>query len=226
MKKGMLIVVEGSCDGIGKTTQFNLLCERLKKEGHDVVNHHFPTYNSYQGAPVEKYLKGDFGKPSEISNYFVNSLYAVDRGVTWYSKLKKDFDSGKTIILDRYTTSSIIYQSALIEDEEEKKEFINFVNDFEYNKIGIKEPDLVIFLHVPFDIATKIRNERKQNDGIENDVYERDEELLKKVYKSAVFVADYLSWDTIECSENENMREIKSIHEEMYNKIKNISEKL
>ena len=37
MKKGMLIVVEGSCDGIGKTTQFNLLCERLKKEGHDVL---------------------------------------------------------------------------------------------------------------------------------------------------------------------------------------------
>ena len=48
-------------------------------------------------------------------------------------------------MLDRYTTSSVIYQSALIEDIELKKAFIDYITDFEYNKIGIKEPDKVIF---------------------------------------------------------------------------------
>ena len=33
MNKGMLIVIEGACDGIGKTTQFNMLIYKLKKDG-------------------------------------------------------------------------------------------------------------------------------------------------------------------------------------------------
>ena len=32
MNKGMLIVIEGACDGIGKTTQFNMLIDKLKKD--------------------------------------------------------------------------------------------------------------------------------------------------------------------------------------------------
>ena len=74
-KKGKLIVIEGACDGIGKTTQYNLLCNRLKKED-SIVNHHFPTYGTYHGAPVEKYLKGEIGKLNELSPYFVNCVYS------------------------------------------------------------------------------------------------------------------------------------------------------
>ena len=55
---GKLIVVEGACDGIGKSTQYTLLKERLIKDGNNVVSHHFPSYGEYQGVPVEKYLKG------------------------------------------------------------------------------------------------------------------------------------------------------------------------
>ena len=63
---------------------------------------------------------------------FVNELYAYDRLCTWKEELKKYYDDGYLILLDRYTTSSLIYQSALIEDVEERKEFINYVIDFEY----------------------------------------------------------------------------------------------
>ena len=44
---GKLIVIEGALDGIGKSTQFNLLKERLEKDGNKVVSHHFPTYEEY-----------------------------------------------------------------------------------------------------------------------------------------------------------------------------------
>ncbi len=220
MEKGKIIVVEGACDGIGKTTQFEKLRDRLESEGNIVSNHHFPTYGTYHGLPVEKYLKGEFGAPSEVSPYFANCMYALDRAITWNSELKEKYDKGHIILLDRYTTSSLIYQSALIEDEEKKKQFLDYVIDLEYNKIGIKAPDNVIFLHAPFDLVTKMRTARAQNDGVVNDIHERDIEYMKKVYNSALFVADYLSWDRVECNDGDKMRSIEDIHEDVYKLVK------
>ena len=216
--KGKLIVIEGVSDGIGKTTQFNLLRKRLLDENAKVESHHFPSYNTYQGKPVEEYLRGTFGRPDEISPYFVNSLYAVDRAITWNIDLKDKYERGDTILLDRYTTSSLIYQSTPIEDMEEKKKFLNYVTDFEYNKIGIKKPDKVIFLTADLDIITKMRNKRKEENGevVEGDIHENDLMFMRKVYDNATFVANYLSWDIINCSENGRMKSIEEISDEVY----------
>ena len=216
--KGKLIVIEGVSDGIGKTTQFNLLRKRLLDENVKVESHHFPSYNTYQGKPVEEYLRGTFGSPDEISPYFVNSLYAVDRAITWNIDLKDKYERGDTILLDRYTTSSLIYQSTPIEDMEEKKKFLNYVTDFEYNKIGIKKPDKVIFLTADLDIITKMRNKRKEENGevVAGDIHENDLMFMRKVYDNATFVANYLSWDIINCSENGRMKSIEEISDEVY----------
>ena len=220
MEKGKLIVIEGACDGMGKTTQFELLRKRLETDNLKIVHHHFPSYNTYQGRPVEKYLKGEYVNPKDLSPYFINSLYAMDRGITWMETLKQSYDEGKIILLDRYTTSSLIYQSALIEDLDEKKNFIKYVVDFEYNKIGVKEPDNVIFLYADFDLVTKMREARKQNDGVENDIYERDLSFMKKVYDSAMFVAEYLNWDIVKCDNETEMKSIDEIHEKVYSLVK------
>jgi dTMP kinase len=143
-------------------------------------------------------------------------LYAIDRGITWYTNLKQLYEQGKVILLDRYTTSSLIYQSALIEDIEQKKKFIDYVIDFEYHKIGIKEPDNVIFLSAPFDLVTEMRNARIQNEGIKNDIHESNLNFMKKVYESGMFIADYLSWNKIQCNNGNKMRNIDDIHEEIY----------
>ena len=99
MNQGKIIVIEGACDGIGKTTQFKILKDRLEKDGNKVISHHFPSYETYQGIPVEKYLSGEYGEPKELSSYFVNSLYAMDRGITWYTDLKEKYDKGNIILL-------------------------------------------------------------------------------------------------------------------------------
>lgn len=216
---GKLIVVEGACDGIGKSTQYTLLKERLIKDGNNVVSHHFPSYGEYQGVPVEKYLKGEFGNIEDLSPYFINNLYAVDRAITWHSYLKKEYQNS-IILLDRYTTSSLIYQSALIDDIEKRKEFIDYVISFEYEKLGIKEPDLVIFLEAPYDLVKKLRNERKVNDGIQNDIHEKNDEFMRKVYENALFVADYLKFSKIRCNDGDHMRSIEDIHNDIYKLIK------
>lgn len=216
---GKLIVIEGACDGIGKTTQYELLKKRLVNDGNSVISHHFPSYGEYQGVSVEHYLKGEYGSPDSLSPYFINNLYAIDRAITWHTKLKNEYKDN-IILLDRYTTSSLIYQSALIENIEERKKFINYVIDFEYKKLGIKSPDLVIFLDAPFDLVSDMRKKRKQNDGIKDDIYEKDISLMKKIYENAIFVAEYLNFSKVSCNNGNEMRSINDIHDDIYRLVK------
>lgn len=224
MKNGRLIVIEGASDGVGKTTQINLLNKHLIADGEKVASHHFPTYYSYQGKGVEKYLAGEYGAVGELSPYFINTLYAYDRAVTWRIKLKDLYRKGRMILLDRYTSSSLIYQSALIEDKKERREFLDYVIDFEYNKLGIQQPDVVFFLHAPLELVNKMRNERKDNDGVQQDIYERDLDLLKKIYNNAMEVAEYLGWEMVNCAtkDEKKMRTPESIHQEIYDRMKGI----
>lgn len=211
--KGKIIVIEGACDGIGKTTQYKLLKEELEKN-NKVVTHHFPTYNSYQGKGVEDYLIGNLGEISSLSPYIVNNLYANDRAITWLKELKSEYENGSIILLDRYATSSLIYQSALM-DVEEKKKFIDYVTDYEYNKLGIGKPDTVIFLHAPFDLVNELRTARTDNEGISNDIHERNIDFMKKVYDSAMFVSEYLNWDKVDCTKDNKFDSIDNIHKKI-----------
>lgn len=222
MEKGKLIVIEGACDGIGKTTQYERLSKFFLENGQQIVKHHFPSYETYQGAPVERYLKGEFGNPNELSPYFINSLYAIDRAITWKTILEKEYEQEKIILLDRYTTSSLIYQSALIENLEERIKFIDYITDFEYQKLGIKKPDMVIFLEASFDLITEIRKSRQENAGIINDIHETNLEFMKKVYENAIFLAKYLNWEIIKCDDKDKLREIDDIHEKILKRVQKI----
>lgn len=115
-----------------------------------------------------------------------------------------------------YTTSSLIYQAAMIDDLDERKKFIDYVVDFEYNKMGIQKPDSVIFLYASFDLVTDMRKNRTTNEGIQNDIHEKDIDFMKRVYDNAMFVADYLGWNMIKCDNDGKMRTIDDIHKEIY----------
>ncbi len=221
-KVGQLIVIEGASDGIGKTTQIERLAERLKSDGQRITKHHFPTYYSYQGKAVEMYLSGAYGEPNTLSPYFINTLYATDRAITWRTKLSVAYRRGHTILLDRYTTSSLIYQSATFDTLREKRAFIDYVEDFEYNKLDIRCPDHVFFLYMPFELVTKLRYGRSTNEGIKNDVYERNLEFMRKIQENAMFVAEYCHWHMIDCATNSGtrVRSIDSIHKDIYNLLK------
>lgn len=219
-KKGILIVMEGACDGIGKSTQFSKLTDRLTNEGYEVVSHHFPSYGTFHGAPVEKYLAGELGKIEDLNPYFINSLYANDRACAWFLKLKKDYEDGKIILLDRYTTSSLLYQASVIDNIEERKDFIDYVVDYEYVKLGIAEPDLVLFLEAPFDLVTELRKNRTDYEGNAEDIHERDLKFMRRVYDNAMFISNYLNWEKIVCNNGlHEMKSVDEIHEVLYSKV-------
>lgn len=223
MDKGKLIVIEGSCDGIGKSTQKELIEQKFKDANYEIHSHHFPTYGSSQAKLVEMYLHGDFGAVEDLSPYFVTFLFAMDRSVTWLTDLKKYYEDGKIILLDRYTTSSLIYQSAMIDDINKKKEFIDYVTNYEYNILQTKEPDMVIFLRAPYDVVEGFRNKRNEELSVEKDIHEQDTVFMKKVYDNANFIAEYLNWTIIDYVDDKQgrIKTIEEINEEITDQINN-----
>lgn len=224
MGKGKIIIMEGAGDGIGKSTQLALLKDRLLAEKKELVFHHFPSYGTYQGKPVEMYLSGAYGtNPERLSPYFINTLYAMDRAITWHTELEQRYENGETMLFDRYTTSSLIYQSSFITDPDEKKRFLDYVCDFEYHKLGIAEPDLVIFLDAPFELLVNNMQARDRSEGVEPDIHESDLAFLRKAYESAHFVAEYLKWKSVDTSiSKEQMRSKEDIHEDVYSLAKQL----
>ena len=212
---GKLIVIEGVSDGVGKTTQIKELYNRLVESGKKVVYHHFPSYGSVGASLVEEYLKGNLGKRDDIGPYAISSFYAVDRFYAYHNELKESLDSGKIVLLDRYTTSNLIYQGALF--EEGKDEFLNYICDYEYNKLGLKKPDLVIFLKLDKSIANTLRNNRGNKD-----INESDNAFLDKVYDNSLYVADKYNFKVVECSKDGVLRSIDDISREIYDVVREV----
>ena len=215
----MLIVIEGVSDGVGKTTQINELYNKLINDGKDVIYHHFPSYGSIGASLVEEYLKGNLGKREDIGPYAISSFYAMDRFYTYHNKLKEDLDRGKIVLLDRYTTSNLIYQGALF--EEEKDSFLEYITDYEYNRLGLKKPDLVIFLKLDRDFANTLRKNRNY-DGIDGDINEKDQNFLDKVYDNSLYVADKYNFKVVECSKDGVLRSVDDISREIYDVVREV----
>ena len=211
---GKLIVIEGVSDGAGKTTQIKELYNNLVRDGKEVIYHHFPSYGEGSAFLVEAYLKGDLGKRELIGPYAISSFFAMDRFYVYNKKLKQALENEKLVLLDRYTTSNLIYQGSFFKGKE-KDEFLEFITDYEYNKLGLKSPDLVIFLKLDKETSDKLRKNRDY-DGIEDDINEKDQAFLDKVYGNSLYVASKYNFKVVECSKDGKLRSVEDISNEVY----------
>ncbi len=207
-----LIVIEGT-DASGKETQTGLLCEYLEKEGHRVFRLTFPDYESPSSALVKMYLGGDFGtEPDAVSPYAAALFYAADRYASFKTKWGSMMDEDVYIVADRYVSSNIIYQAAKLHGTE-RTDFIEWLNDLEYGRLGLPKPDKVIFLNMEPEAAQKLMEGRKNKitGKSEKDIHEKDTAYLRRVYDSACAAAKDLGWTEIKCSENGLPRSVESI---------------
>ena len=222
---GKLIVIEGACDSVGKTTQSDFLRDRFKKEGTPIIFHHFPTYDE-NNVPVDpevkKLMDPDDPTYKNSTPYEINRVFAHDRKTMWESTFKAAYDDPNSLLLfDRYTTSSIIYQSAKMANIEDIKQFIKDVYHYEFDELKLPRPDLVIFLYVGFERAMQLMEEREKTRQTKKDTFEADPEGMKRVYQNGMFVAKYLNWPMIKCDDEKGqMRPREEIHEEVYRLVK------
>ena len=133
--------------------------------------------------------------------YSASTLYAVDRYVSYVTDWKEFYESGGTIIAGRYTTSNAIYQLSKM-PLREYGDYLNWLFDFEYNKLGLPEPDAVIFLDMPTEVSQKLLNARYNGDESKKDIHESNIEFLNKCRECALYCANIYSWIVVNCSEN------------------------
>jgi len=212
---GKLIVIEGT-DGSGKSTQFKKLTDRLAAEGKAFQQLEFPQYSEPSSALIKMYLGGEFGhKPSDVNAYAASAFYAVDRYAS-YKKVWGDwYENGGLVLSGRYTTSNAVHQASK-EPEDKQADFLKWLYEFEYDKLGLPAPDLVIYLDVPTDFTEKMMRRREVDTNTSADIHEQDLEYLATCRRTGKAAAAFYNWTVIQCVENDEMRSIEDIHEEIY----------
>lgn len=158
----MKIITFEGLDKSGKHTQSIRLTERLKREGYSIIHSEFHRYDTPTGKLIRDWLDHKYNADQKT----IELIMAADKQAqqAWFEELEKqnvDF-----LILDRYTTSQIVYAMA----NGIPKEWIDQLQRY------LRKPDIEIFI----DIKPETSLLRKGKYG-ENDRYESNLELLKKV---------------------------------------------
>lgn len=207
-----LIVLEG-LDGSGKGTQTALLAEALVKQGHALRQVTFPDYDSPSSALVQMYLKGEFGSnPEDVNAYAASAFYAVDRFASFRRDWKTDYDRGSVILCDRYTTSNMVYQMGKV-PRKEWDQYLCWMEDFEYGKLGLPRPDLVLYLDMPVEVSQKLLLQRYHGDSGKKDIHESHLEFLRSCGECARYAGEKLHWKVIPCSKEGEPLPVEEIHQ-------------
>lgn len=188
----MLITFEG-IDGAGKTTQTRLLKKWFESKDHKVLLTYEPTNNKI-GRALKKRMR------ISTHNWVEAILFAADRALhceeVIIPSLKKAI-----VICDRYTHSTLAYQTAMGLD----KAWIECLNK------NVPEPDMTIFLDIRPEVAMSRISKRPKR----TIKYEKLK-LLNKVR------ANYLRMKSKKFKVVNSEKEIQVVHEEIKEIIKGL----
>lgn len=220
--KGKLIVFEGT-DGSGKSTQYARLCQRLEQEGTTFQRLVFPQYDKPSSALLRMYLNGEFGShPEDVNAYAASAFYAVDRYASLKQVWGEYYQQGGLILSDRYTTSNAVHQASKV-PETERPAFFSWLADFEYDKLGLPEPDMVIYLDMPTERAVENLRRRESDTNTKADIHEVDTAYLSMCHETAGQAADHYGWRRVACVDAQgNLRTIEDLHEEIWSMISEV----
>ena len=172
----------------------------------------FPNYDEPSSALVKMYLNSEFGNsPDDVNVYAAASFYAVDRYASYKKFWQENYENGQIIIADRYTTSNEIYQLCRLK-KSQWDEYLCWLEDYEYNKLGLPKPDLVAYLDMPVEVSQKLMQNRYNGDNSKKDLYEKNVEFLKKRRETAMYTSQKFDWKVVPCSEGEKPKPISEIN--------------
>ncbi len=216
--KQVMLVIEG-LDGSGKATQAEKLMERLRERHCPAVKVSFPNYEDDSSALVKMYLRGDLGQADEVNAYAASIFYTVDRYATFQKHYKKDWESGCTIIADRYTTSNMAHQTTK-EPRENWDSFLSWLEDLEYEKVGLPRPTKVLYLDMEPEVSRQLLSKRYGGDEGKKDIHESNLAYLLHCREAALYAAKKFGWSVIPCSRGMQVRSVEEIADEIWDCVK------
>lgn len=175
MSKGKLITIYG-INNVGKSTQSQILVEKLKSEGHEVKFLKYPIYDlSPTGPFLNSVLRSKDGQKiseDELQLWFILNRYQFQ------PELKKFLDEGYIVVAEDYVGTGIAWGTA----KGLAQEWLE-----EANKFLIKE-----------DLAVLINGERDPKVIEKIHVHEQNPELIMKCAGVLKMMAKKFNWKEIE----------------------------
>lgn len=216
---GKLIVFEGT-DGSGKATQARMMCQYLQAQGVPYQEIDFPRYGNPFAEPANLYLHGALGKEAgDVNAYASSVLFAVDRLASYKEDWGAFYESGGVIIANRYTTSNAVHQASKLPDGE-RQEFLDWLFDLEYHRLGLPKPDLVLYLDMPTELSEKMMRHREQETSTKADIHEQDSAYLRRCRESARQIVTDCGWVVVDCSAGDRPRTPEDIHRQVVDIVK------
>ena len=173
-----MIAVEGA-DKAGKHTQVMNIIKYLRARDIAAETLDFPQYNAFFGRMIRDYLNGKFGATRDLPAEYTMLPYALDR-LQHQPQISKWLNDGKWVILDRYTYSNSFSVAKYPRDKWDEK--IKFMEDLEFNQMGIIRPDYNIYLYLDPRVSYNTRHKGlKQYQNGKPDIHESDFKLLYDV---------------------------------------------
>lgn len=194
-----LYVIEG-LDGSGKATQATLLTDYLTGKGIPCRKLSFPDYNDPSSTLVKMYLHGEIGTLEEVNPYGASLFFTVDRYASYCRHWRPDYEAGKILVADRYSTSNIPHQMSRL-PKEEWDIFLDWLCDVEYNKAGLPRPTAVVYLDVDPEVSRRLLSERYHGDESKRDIHEADFAYLQHCRSAALYGAEKQGWHILSCTE-------------------------
>ena len=81
------------------------------------------------------------------------------------------------MLCDRYTTSNAVHQASKL-SAEERDTFFRWLYEFEFGKLGLPKPDLVLYLDMPTGASVSLLRHREAATHTQADIHERDNAYL------------------------------------------------
>ena len=116
---------------------------------------------------------------------------------------------------DRYTTSNMVHQCTK-EHRENWDAYLSWLEDLEYEKVGLPRPDQVIYLDLEPALSRRLLEKRYDGDLSKKDIHEANFQYLLHCRESALYAAEKLGWRRISCGEGEQIRSVEDIGQELW----------
>ncbi|MCI5059452.1 MAG: dTMP kinase [Alphaproteobacteria bacterium] len=146
MAEGFFITLEGG-EGVGKTTQIQLLQEHLEKQGREVVTTREPGGTKAAEEIRELLASPEFGQ--EWSAKAELLLMNAARAMHVRDVIAPALKNSEIVISDRFIDSTRVYQGIVRGID------MDFIKELEKQIVGEHMPDFTLILDLPVEEAIK-----------------------------------------------------------------------